>query len=107
MRAATFGRDGHGVPDPSLPGWLPENRARLDALLRTRGVTSPGYDPAHRPVATFDWDNTMMWNDIGDLTMAWMLRHDAILQPPQPRIQPSQRILERVTGRDLDREATE
>jgi phosphoglycolate phosphatase-like HAD superfamily hydrolase len=68
--------------DASLPGWLPENRARLDALLRARGVTSPGYDPAHRPVATFDWDNTMMRNDIGDATMAWMLQHDAILQPP-------------------------
>lgn len=68
--------------DASLPGWLPENRARLDALLRSRGVTSPGYDPAHKPVATFDWDNTMMRNDIGDATMAWMLRHDAILQPP-------------------------
>jgi phosphoglycolate phosphatase-like HAD superfamily hydrolase len=68
--------------DPTLPGWLPENRARLDALLRSRGATSPGYDPAHRPVATFDWDNTLMRNDIGDATMAWMLRNDAILQPP-------------------------
>jgi hypothetical protein len=68
--------------DPSLPGWLPANRARLDALLTARGSSSPGYDPAHRPVATLDWDNTMMRNDIGDATMAWMLRHDAILQPP-------------------------
>jgi phosphoglycolate phosphatase-like HAD superfamily hydrolase len=68
--------------DASLPGWLPQNRARLDALLATRGSSSPGYDPAHRPVATFDWDNTMMRNDIGDATMAWMLRHDQILQPP-------------------------
>ncbi len=68
--------------DPSIPGWLPQNRARLDALLATRGAASPGYDPAHRPVATFDWDNTMMRNDIGDATMAWMLRHDAIVQPP-------------------------
>jgi phosphoglycolate phosphatase-like HAD superfamily hydrolase len=68
--------------DPSLPGWLPQNRARLDALLAARGASSPGYDPAHRPVATFDWDNTMMRNDIGDATMAWMLRHDLVLQPP-------------------------
>jgi hypothetical protein len=68
--------------DPSLPGWLPENRARIDALLQARGATSPAYDPAHKPVATLDWDNTMMRNDIGDLTMAWMLAHDAILQPP-------------------------
>jgi hypothetical protein len=68
--------------DPSLPGWLPPNRDRLDALLSSRGTASPGYDPAHRPVATFDWDNTMMRNDIGDATMAWMLRHDLVLQPP-------------------------
>jgi phosphoglycolate phosphatase-like HAD superfamily hydrolase len=68
--------------DPTLRGWLPENRARLDALLQARGKTSPGYDAAHPPVATFDWDNTMMKNDIGDATMAWMLRNDAILQPP-------------------------
>jgi phosphoserine phosphatase len=68
--------------DPSLPGWLPQNRQRLDALLRERGSTSPGYDRAHPPVATFDWDNTMMRNDIGDATMAWMLLHYAILQPP-------------------------
>jgi phosphoglycolate phosphatase-like HAD superfamily hydrolase len=68
--------------DPSLPGWLPENRLRIDALLAARGVTSPDYNPAHRPVATLDWDNTMMRNDIGDVTMAWMIRHDTILQPP-------------------------
>ena len=68
--------------DPAVPGWLPANRARLNALLASRGVRSPSYDPAHRPVATFDWDNTMMRGDIGDATMAWMLRHDGILQPP-------------------------
>jgi phosphoglycolate phosphatase-like HAD superfamily hydrolase len=68
--------------DPSIPGWLPENRNRLDALLKARGISSAGYDPARPPVATLDWDNTMMRNDIGDLTMAWMLRHDEILQPP-------------------------
>ena len=32
---------------------------------------------------------------------------DAILQPPKPEIQPSPRILERVPGRELDREAAE
>jgi phosphoserine phosphatase len=35
----------------------------------------------HR-VAVFDWDNTMMRNDIGDATFYYMLRHDLILQPP-------------------------
>lgn len=68
--------------DPSPGGWLPENRARLEALIAARGRSSPTYDPAHPPVATFDWDNTMMRNDIGDATMAWVLAHDGILQPP-------------------------
>jgi len=39
---------------------------------------------------------------------AWMNPDgDAILQPPKPHIQPSPRILERVTNRDLDMEAAE
>lgn len=67
---------------PNVTGWLPENRARIDAMLAARGRASAGYDPAHPPVATFDWDNTVMRNDVGDATMAWMLLHDAILQPP-------------------------
>ena len=54
--------------------WLPQNRARIDAML----------DQLHgqRRVAVFDWDNTMMRNDIGDATFFYMLRHDLILQPP-------------------------
>jgi hypothetical protein len=32
---------------------------------------------------------------------------DAILQPPKPQIEPSARILERVTGHDLDLEAAD
>ena len=34
-------------------------------------------------------------------------RQDAILQPPKPQIQPSARILERITQHDLDMEAVE
>jgi hypothetical protein len=34
-------------------------------------------------------------------------RQDAILQPPKPQIQPSARILERITQHDLDMEAAE
>jgi hypothetical protein len=69
--------------DPGIAGFTPENRARLDALLVARGRASASWDAQHPPVATFDWDNTMMRNDIGDATMAWLLRHDGILQPPE------------------------
>ena len=59
--------------DPKSP-WLDRNRARIDAML----------DQLHgqHRVAVFDWDNTMMRNDIGDATFFYMLRHDLILQPP-------------------------
>ena len=59
--------------DPKSP-WLDRNRARIDAML----------DQLHgqKRVAVFDWDNTMMRNDIGDATFFYMLRHDLILQPP-------------------------
>ncbi len=61
--------------DPSIVGFLPKNRARLDQMMdQLRG------DPR---VAVFDWDNTMMRNDIGDATFFFMLRHDEVLQPPE------------------------
>lgn len=65
-----------------IPGLLANNRERLDEMMRAVGVGSSTYDPAHKPVAVFDWDNTVMRNDIGDATFFWMLRHDKILQPP-------------------------
>jgi hypothetical protein len=49
--------------DSRLTGWLPENRDALNALLRDYGASSEGFDPSSRPVAVFDWDNTMIRND--------------------------------------------
>ena len=47
------------------------------------------------------------YEDLGPAFPAWSgAVRDAILQPPKPQIQPSVRILERVTGRDPDMEAT-
>lgn len=67
--------------DPTLE-WYGDNRQRLDAMIDERGAFSPGYDPDRKPVAVFDWDNTVIKNDVGDATMFWMLLHDKILQPP-------------------------
>lgn len=62
--------------DPQLP-WFADNRERIDELLdKHAGPDQP------RPVAVFDWDNTVIKNDVGDITMFWMLRHDQVLQPP-------------------------
>jgi hypothetical protein len=34
-------------------------------------------------VAMFDWDNTVVKNDIGDATFFWMVKNDKIRQPPE------------------------
>jgi phosphoserine phosphatase len=86
--AGTAGVQGNPGPfkpirllDERIDGWKPANRARLNKLLTDRGIASPTFDPAKRPVATFDWDNTIVKNDIGDATFFWMLKHDKIRQP--------------------------
>ncbi len=67
--------------DQRVRGWVAANRTRLDQLLRTYGASSLTFDPALRPVAVFDWDNTVLKNDIGDATLFWMIKNDKILQP--------------------------
>ncbi len=78
----------NGVPKPvrllddKIGRWLPENRTRLNELIQTLGIASPTFDPKNRPVAVFDWDNTVVKNDLGDATFFWMIQHEKILQPP-------------------------
>ncbi|MYX10135.1 haloacid dehalogenase-like hydrolase [Streptomyces sp. SID8375] len=60
-------------------GWYGKNRAALQKMIDERG-TCAGSGGA-RPVATFDWDNTVVKNDVSDATLAWALRHDKVLQP--------------------------
>ncbi|WP_437536236.1 haloacid dehalogenase-like hydrolase [Sorangium sp. So ce726] len=67
--------------DPALD-WYGDNRQRLDGMIDEHGASGPDYDPDRKPVAVFDWDNTVIKNDVGDATMFWMLLHDKILQPP-------------------------
>lgn len=64
--------------NPALP-WHGDNRAKLQQVIDERG-TCHGR-PGPRPVAVFDWDNTVIKNDITDATLAWSLRHDALLRP--------------------------
>src|SRR5438309_6686994 len=65
--------------DTRIGGWLQQNRDAIDALIAAKGIASATFDGAKRPVAVFDWDNTMMKNDIGDATMFFMVQHDKIL----------------------------
>src|SRR5262245_50927032 len=46
--------------------WAGSNRDELVRFLDRRGCTGPGYDAKARPVALFDWDNTVVKNDFGD-----------------------------------------
>jgi len=46
--------------------WTTEIRAALDNLFRRHGRTAPHYRPPTPPVAAFDWDNTCIYNDIGE-----------------------------------------
>ncbi|MEV0977340.1 haloacid dehalogenase-like hydrolase [Streptomyces sp. NPDC049915] len=64
------------------PGWYGDNRARLQQLIDRHGRCGDGsHGTKDRPVAVFDWDNTVVKNDVGDATMFWLLRHDGIRQP--------------------------
>lgn len=67
--------------DERIRGWTDDARARINEMIRERGKTGAGYDSRNRPVAAFDWDNTIFKNDMGDATMYWMLRYDKVLQP--------------------------
>ena len=62
--------------------WLPANRTRLNEFIRAYGRGSAGWKGDARPVAAFDWDNTVVKNDLGDATFFWMLKNDKVLQPP-------------------------
>ncbi|MEW2139371.1 HAD family hydrolase [Streptomyces sp. NPDC005409] len=59
------------------PGWYGDNQARLQQLVER--YRSCGRQT--KPVAVFDWDNTVVKNDVGDATMYWLLRNGRIRQP--------------------------
>ncbi|MFF8837725.1 HAD family hydrolase [Streptomyces sp. NPDC015130] len=67
----------------SSDGWYGDNKARIDALIaehcENRG-TGKG-SGRKKPLAVFDWDNTVIKNDVGDATFYWLLRNDRIRPP--------------------------
>ncbi len=67
---------------PDVEGWTTANRAAINEMLASHGASAKG-TPSGAPVAVFDWDNTIIKNDIGDATMRWMIAHDLIYQPPK------------------------
>ncbi|MFF0137197.1 haloacid dehalogenase-like hydrolase [Streptomyces sp. NPDC005227] len=72
-------------PPPNCPrlsgGWYGDNRAHLQDVIDSRGTCAGDTGHGRRPVAAFDWDNTVTKNDVTDATISWALRHDEILRP--------------------------
>ncbi|WP_424214616.1 haloacid dehalogenase-like hydrolase [Streptomyces sp. BI20] len=62
-------------------GWYGANRTRLQELLDRYGACAPHRRHEPKPVAVFDWDNTVVKNDVGDATMFWLLRNGRIKRP--------------------------
>ena len=74
----------HRCPQLKLAAnWYGNNAAIIQRAIDKAGRCSwrGGRAPQVRPYAVFDWDNTVIKNDISDQTIFWMLRHDKILQP--------------------------
>lgn len=61
--------------------WYGSNAAELTKMVQLYGNKSPRYNPSNPPVAVFDWDNTVIKNDIGDATVFWMIARNKIKQP--------------------------
>ena len=72
-------------PQLQLKGnWYGNNAQLIQDAIDEYGRCSwpDGTPPQDLPYAVFDWDNTVIKNDISDQTIFWMLRNDKILQPP-------------------------
>lgn len=67
--------------DCDEPLWRTEVRDAINDMIAKKGIASATWDAKNRPVAVFDWDNTVLKNDIGDATFFWMIQHDKIRRP--------------------------
>ncbi|VBA42859.1 hypothetical protein LAUMK136_04777 [Mycobacterium attenuatum] len=64
------------------PGWYGDNRQRIDAMINRLGhCGNTGSVAAGAPLALFDWDNTMVLNDVGSATFFWMINNSKVRQP--------------------------
>jgi len=62
--------------------WYGTNRETLDGWIGSEGCTSPGYRHRRKPIALFDWDNTVVKNDVGDAITFHLISNDKVVQPP-------------------------
>lgn len=63
--------------------WNPEVWEELDMLLREEGKQGEKYDPACRPYAVFDYDNTTVINDIAQTLLVYQIENRAFKISPE------------------------
>ncbi|MFC8919793.1 HAD family hydrolase [Streptomyces sp. NPDC057116] len=80
--SATARADAPGCPVlTATDGWYGDNGTRLQELIDRHGRCGGNRTDGARPLAVFDWDNTVIKNDVGDATMYWLLRNSRIRPP--------------------------
>ena len=62
--------------------WHGDNRETLTEWMDSLGCASDGYKHNKKPLALFDFDNTVLKNDIGDGITFYLIKNDKVLQPP-------------------------
>lgn len=84
-------------------GWHGDNKARIDALIadHCRANGQGGGKGAAKPLAVFDWDNTVIKNDVGDATLYWLLRNDRVPAPERGDWTTTSRYLTRPAAQAL------
>ena len=81
-RSQSKARKCNPKPMRADPAWYGANRETLTTWLDSSGCESELYDPTRKPIALFDWDNTVLKNDVGDAITFHLISHDQVLQPP-------------------------
>ena len=63
--------------------WNPRVREALEQLIATCGKDAPGYDPACKPYAVFDYDNTTIINDIAQTLLVYQIENLSFAFAPE------------------------
>jgi phosphoserine phosphatase len=63
--------------------WDSFNRSRLNSLIADYGKGSKDYNPQKPPYAVFDWDNTCIFLDVEEATLAYQLENLRFAATPE------------------------
>lgn len=63
--------------------WAPASYQAVKDLIGKYGVKSPSYNPAKKPYAVFDWDNTSIMNDTEEALFIYQMDHLAYKLTPE------------------------